>query len=45
MALPDFFIAGAPKAGDSGGLLGPRPSGQRQARNGQPREFRAPPAA
>jgi hypothetical protein len=25
--------------GDSGGLVGARPSGQRQARNGQPREF------
>jgi hypothetical protein len=25
--------------GDSGGLVGARPTGQRQARNGQPREF------
>ena len=25
--------------GDSGGLVGARPAGQRQARNGQPREF------
>ena len=25
--------------GDSGGLVGARPSGQRQARNGQPRSF------
>ncbi len=25
--------------GDSGGLVGARPSGQRQARNGQPRDF------
>jgi hypothetical protein len=31
--------------GDSGGLVGSRPSGQRQARNGQPREFCGPPAA
>jgi len=25
--------------GESGGLVGARPSGQRQARNGRPREF------
>ena len=34
----DFSDWLAPR-GDSGGLVGARPAGQRQARNGQPREF------
>jgi hypothetical protein len=34
----DFSDWLAPR-GDSGGLVGARPSGQRQARNGRPRDF------
>ena len=36
----DFSDWLAPR-GDSGGLVGTRPAGQRQARNGQPRDFRS----
>jgi len=38
MTGQDFSDWLAPR-GDSGGLVGARPSGQRQARNGRPRSF------